>query len=58
MRHLVRALRLREVLGRPGLGRLLLDGTVNALRDLFGSPRPNLPAAGTVRLHYTYGWRR
>lgn len=52
LRHLIRALRLREVLGRPGLGRLLLDGTVNAFRDLIGSPRPNLPQAGTVRLHY------
>ncbi|MBV9124874.1 MAG: FAD-binding protein, partial [Planctomycetes bacterium] len=51
-RHLVRALRLREVLDRPALGRLLLDGTVNALRDLFGKPRANLPAAGTIRLHY------
>jgi electron transfer flavoprotein-quinone oxidoreductase len=53
LRHLVRALRLREVAGRPSLGQLLLDGAVNALRDLFGSPRPDLPAAGTVELHYT-----
>ncbi|MBY0526414.1 MAG: FAD-binding protein [Gemmataceae bacterium] len=52
-RHLVRALQLGEVIGRPGLGRLLLDGAVNALRDLFGSPRPDLPAAGTVQLHYS-----
>ncbi len=51
-RHLSRALRLRTVLTPPHLGRLLLDGTVNALRDLFRRPRPNLPPAGTVRLHY------
>src|SRR5438445_2577951 len=50
--HLVRALRLRDVMDRPGVRRLVLDGTVNALRDLFGRPRPHLPAAGTIRLHY------
>jgi electron transfer flavoprotein-quinone oxidoreductase len=52
-RHLSRALRLDEVVGRPGLGRLLLDGSVNALRDLFRRPRADLPAAGSVRLHYS-----
>lgn len=54
-RHLSRALRLREVSHRPAPGRLLLDGTVNALRDLFGKPRANLPTAGTLRLHYSVG---
>src|SRR5262245_24078812 len=49
LRHLIRALRLREVVARPGLGHLLLDGTLNALRDLVHSPRANLPAAGTIR---------
>ncbi len=53
LRHLIRALRLREVISRPGLGHLLLDGTLNALRDLARSPRANLPAAGTIRVHYT-----
>ncbi|HEV3259479.1 MAG TPA: acyl-CoA dehydrogenase family protein [Gemmataceae bacterium] len=53
LRHLVRALRLREVLSRPALGRLLLDGTVNALRDIFGRPRANLAPAGQVQLHYS-----
>jgi alkylation response protein AidB-like acyl-CoA dehydrogenase/flavin-dependent dehydrogenase/electron transfer flavoprotein alpha subunit/ferredoxin-like protein FixX len=52
-RHLSRALRLREVTHRPAPGRLLLDGTVNALRDLFGKPRANLPVSGTLRLHYS-----
>jgi alkylation response protein AidB-like acyl-CoA dehydrogenase/flavin-dependent dehydrogenase/ferredoxin-like protein FixX len=52
LRHLTRALRLREVLSRPSLGRLILDGTINALRDLARSPRANLPAAGIIRLHY------
>jgi electron transfer flavoprotein-quinone oxidoreductase len=52
MRHLSRALRLRTVVTPPNLGRLLLDGTVNALRDIFHRPRPNLPPAGQIRLHY------
>jgi electron transfer flavoprotein-quinone oxidoreductase len=52
LRYLLRALNVREVMGRPALGRLCLDGTVNALRDLFGSPRPDLPAAGRVQVHY------
>src|SRR5262249_42718077 len=37
--HLRRALRLDEVVGQPGIWRMLLDGSVNALRDIFGSPR-------------------
>jgi alkylation response protein AidB-like acyl-CoA dehydrogenase/flavin-dependent dehydrogenase/ferredoxin-like protein FixX len=53
LRHLSRALRFDEVLSRPGNGRLFLDGSVNALRDLFGSPRANLPEAGEIKLHYT-----
>ena len=40
-------------MGRPGLGRLLLDGAVNALRDLFGRPRPDLRRPGRCRLHYS-----
>jgi alkylation response protein AidB-like acyl-CoA dehydrogenase/flavin-dependent dehydrogenase/electron transfer flavoprotein alpha subunit/ferredoxin-like protein FixX len=54
-RHLMRALRLREVADPPTWGRLLLDGSVNALRDLFGSPRANLPEAGQLRVRYTAG---
>jgi electron transfer flavoprotein-quinone oxidoreductase len=53
LQHLVRALRLRQVVSRPGVGRLLLDGTINALRDLARSPRANLPPAGSFRLHYS-----
>jgi flavin-dependent dehydrogenase len=34
LRHLSRALRMPEVVGRPGVWRLMLDGTINALRDL------------------------
>jgi alkylation response protein AidB-like acyl-CoA dehydrogenase/flavin-dependent dehydrogenase/ferredoxin-like protein FixX len=52
LRHLTRALHLREVMSPPSLGRLLLDGTLNALRDLAQSPRANLPPAGRIRLHY------
>src|SRR5262249_24467784 len=52
-RHLVRALRLGEVTDRPALGRFLLDGSVNALRDLFRRPRANLPKAGTLQVHYS-----
>lgn len=56
LRHLVRALRLREARPtQPALGRLLLDGTLNALRDLVGAPRANLGPAGTLRLHYSIG---
>jgi alkylation response protein AidB-like acyl-CoA dehydrogenase/flavin-dependent dehydrogenase/electron transfer flavoprotein alpha/beta subunit/ferredoxin-like protein FixX len=51
-RHFVRALRLGEVVDRPALGRFLLDGAVNALRDLFRRPRANLSKAGTLRVHY------
>jgi alkylation response protein AidB-like acyl-CoA dehydrogenase/flavin-dependent dehydrogenase/electron transfer flavoprotein alpha/beta subunit/ferredoxin-like protein FixX len=51
-RQLMKALQVAEVVGRPSVWRLLLDGTVNALRDLFGSPRPYLPSSGQVRLHY------
>jgi alkylation response protein AidB-like acyl-CoA dehydrogenase/flavin-dependent dehydrogenase/electron transfer flavoprotein alpha/beta subunit/ferredoxin-like protein FixX len=50
--QLIRALRLRQVISRPGLGQLLLDGTINALRDLAHSPRANLPAAGSFGLVY------
>jgi electron transfer flavoprotein-quinone oxidoreductase len=50
--HLSRALHFRSVLPRPTLGQLLLDGSLNAFRDLLGHPRANLPAAGQVRLHY------
>jgi alkylation response protein AidB-like acyl-CoA dehydrogenase/flavin-dependent dehydrogenase/electron transfer flavoprotein alpha subunit/ferredoxin-like protein FixX len=53
VRYLVRALRLREVVSRPAIGRLLLDGTINAMRDLAHSPRANLPRAGKLRLHYS-----
>jgi alkylation response protein AidB-like acyl-CoA dehydrogenase/flavin-dependent dehydrogenase/ferredoxin-like protein FixX len=52
-RHLTRALRVRDVADRPALGRLLLDGTVNALRDLFRKPRANLPPAGSLRFRYS-----
>jgi electron transfer flavoprotein-quinone oxidoreductase len=57
LNHLSRALRLRNVLKPPDLGRLLLDGTVNALRDIFHRPRANLPPAGAVRLRYRIGGR-
>jgi alkylation response protein AidB-like acyl-CoA dehydrogenase/flavin-dependent dehydrogenase/electron transfer flavoprotein alpha subunit/ferredoxin-like protein FixX len=52
LRHFIRALRIKEVFSRPTLGRLLLDGTVNALRDLAGSPRANLPPAGSISIFY------
>lgn len=52
LRHLTRALRLREVISRPQLSKLLIDGAVNAARDLVREPRAHLPAAGEVKLHY------
>src|SRR5262249_54381953 len=42
----------REVVHRPPLELLLVHGTADATRDLFGRPRVNLPAGGEVRLHY------
>jgi alkylation response protein AidB-like acyl-CoA dehydrogenase/flavin-dependent dehydrogenase/electron transfer flavoprotein alpha subunit/ferredoxin-like protein FixX len=52
VRHLSRALRLPAVLPKPTLGRLLLDGSLNAFRDLLRRPRANLLSAGEVRVHY------
>lgn len=46
------ALQARRWAGRPALGRLLLDGSLNALRDLAGKARPNLPPAGQLDFHY------
>lgn len=46
------ALRLREVTPRPALARVLLDGALNAFRDLVRRPRPHLPPGGALRLHY------
>jgi flavin-dependent dehydrogenase len=51
--HLLRALRWRKVAGGPSWRQILLDGSFNALRDLFRRPRAQLPRHGTVRLHYT-----
>jgi len=50
--QLARVLRWREVTARPALARLLLDGALNAFRDLARRPRPHLPPHGTLRLHY------
>jgi electron transfer flavoprotein-quinone oxidoreductase len=52
LRQLGRALRLRQVAGRPALWRLLLDGALNMFRDLARRPRAHLPPAGELRLHY------
>jgi electron transfer flavoprotein-quinone oxidoreductase len=52
LQHLGWALRMRRVAGRPALGRLLLDGSLNALRDLGRRPRPDVPAAGRLEVHY------
>jgi electron transfer flavoprotein-quinone oxidoreductase len=49
------ALQWRRVAGRPALGRLLLDGALNALRDLGGRPRPDVPPAGRLEVHYRSG---
>jgi len=46
------ALRLREVTSRPALGRVLLDGALNAFRDLVRHPRPHLPPRGELRIHF------
>src|SRR5262249_44043480 len=50
--RLGKALRLQDVLGRPALGRLLLDSTLNALRDLGRRPRPHPPREGSFQLFY------
>ncbi len=50
--HFGWALRMNRVAGRPALGRLLLDGSLNALRDLGRRPRPGVPAAGRLEVHY------
>ncbi|HEY7425681.1 MAG TPA: FAD-dependent oxidoreductase [Gemmataceae bacterium] len=50
--HASRALRFRDVTPRPALARVLLDGALNAFRDLARKPRPHLPPAGTLRIHY------
>jgi electron transfer flavoprotein-quinone oxidoreductase len=55
LRQLGRALRLRQVAGRPALWRLLLDGALNTFRDAARRPRANLPPAGELRLHYRTG---
>ncbi len=51
--QLAEALRLGQVAAPPSLGRLLLDGGLNALRDLLHQPRADLPPGGEIRLHYT-----
>src|SRR5262249_42361319 len=53
LRHLIRALRMAEIVGRPGIWQLMLDGTLNALRDMVGSPRARLAAAGELQMHYS-----
>jgi alkylation response protein AidB-like acyl-CoA dehydrogenase/flavin-dependent dehydrogenase/ferredoxin-like protein FixX len=55
--NLSRALRLGDIAERPSLGRLLLDGAVNALRDLFHQPRANLPPAGRLEVHFSMAGR-
>ncbi len=50
--QLGRTLRLRELTPRPALTRLLLDGALNAFRDLARRPRPHLPPAGSLRLYF------
>ena len=50
--QLGRALRFREVTPRPALTRVLLDGALNAFRDLARRPRPHLPRHGTLRMYY------
>ncbi|MFN4258266.1 MAG: FAD-dependent oxidoreductase [Gemmataceae bacterium] len=52
LRMFTRALDMSRITGQPSYGQLILDGVVNGLRDLFHSPRPHLPPAGEVRLHY------
>jgi flavin-dependent dehydrogenase len=50
--QLGRTLRLREVTPRPALTRFLLDGALNAFRDLARQPRPHLPPGGRLRIYY------
>jgi electron transfer flavoprotein-quinone oxidoreductase len=55
MRLLGWALRSRRVAGRPAVGRLLLDGALNALRDLGRRGRLDVPPAGRLEVHYRSG---
>ncbi|HEY7152930.1 MAG TPA: FAD-dependent oxidoreductase, partial [Gemmataceae bacterium] len=50
--HLGHALHFGDVTPRPPMARILLDGALNAFRDLVRKPRPHLPQAGTLRIHY------
>jgi electron transfer flavoprotein-quinone oxidoreductase len=50
--HVGRALRFRGVMPRPALARVVLDGALNAFRDLVRRPRPHLPPGGTLHVHY------
>jgi alkylation response protein AidB-like acyl-CoA dehydrogenase/flavin-dependent dehydrogenase/electron transfer flavoprotein alpha subunit/ferredoxin-like protein FixX len=52
-RQFIHAARLDEVIDRPAWIQLILGGTINAFRDLFRRPRPNLPPAGAIRVHYS-----
>ncbi len=52
--ELQQALNVRDVVRRPPWLRLLLDGTLNAFRDVLGRPR-DVPQAGDVQLHYSVG---
>jgi electron transfer flavoprotein-quinone oxidoreductase len=52
-RQMVRALGIPDLTaGRP-VGRLLLDGWVNAGRDLLGRKRPDVDPTGELRFHYS-----
>ncbi|MCI0463152.1 MAG: acyl-CoA dehydrogenase family protein, partial [Gemmataceae bacterium] len=51
-RDMAEALNLKRVAPVPSVGRVLLDGTLNALRDLFGRRRAGA-GEGEVKLHYT-----
>ena len=55
VRRLSQALRFREALGRPAVWQLLLDGFLNALRDLLRRPRAHLSAAGALHFHFRAG---
>ncbi len=48
-----KALRLKQITGRPAVGRLLLHGWLNAFRDLAGLPRVGVPSAGEIRFSFS-----
>jgi electron transfer flavoprotein-quinone oxidoreductase len=51
--QMVQALGLRDVAGYRPIWRVLVDGCVNSVRDLFGRERAHIEPAGQLRWHFS-----